>query len=72
MDSMVIILYFVVLALAFFLLIVLPQRRRATAHRAFVEPWGWATRSSPPAGSSAPSARVDDEPDRARGRRRAC
>jgi preprotein translocase subunit YajC len=30
-------LYFVVLAAAFFLLIVRPQRRRVSAHRAFVE-----------------------------------
>jgi len=37
---MVIIVYFVVIALAFFLLIVLPQRRRATVHRALVESLG--------------------------------
>jgi len=33
---MVILVYFAVIALAFFLLIVLPQRRRATAHRALL------------------------------------
>jgi preprotein translocase subunit YajC len=30
------IVYFVILAVAFFFLIVLPQRRRVAAHRAFV------------------------------------
>ncbi len=33
---MVIFVYFAVIALAFFLLIVLPQRRRTTAHRALL------------------------------------
>jgi preprotein translocase subunit YajC len=33
---MVILVYFAVIALAFFLLIVLPQRRRANAHRALL------------------------------------
>jgi preprotein translocase subunit YajC len=33
---MVIFVYFAVIALAFFLLIVLPQRRRSTAHRALL------------------------------------
>jgi preprotein translocase subunit YajC len=33
---MVIFVYFAVIALAFFFLIVLPQRRRATAHRALL------------------------------------
>jgi preprotein translocase subunit YajC len=33
---MAIFIYFAVIALAFFLLIVLPQRRRATAHRALL------------------------------------
>jgi len=33
---MVILAYFAVIALAFFLLIVLPQRRRTTAHRALL------------------------------------
>jgi preprotein translocase subunit YajC len=33
---MVIFVYFAVIALAFFLLIVLPQRRRANAHRALL------------------------------------
>jgi preprotein translocase subunit YajC len=33
---MVILVYFAIIALAFFLLIVLPQRRRANAHRALL------------------------------------
>jgi preprotein translocase subunit YajC len=33
---MVVFVYFAVIALAFFLLIVLPQRRRTTAHRALL------------------------------------
>ena len=33
---MVVLVYFAVIALAFFLLIVLPQRRRNTAHRALL------------------------------------
>jgi preprotein translocase subunit YajC len=37
---MVILVYFAVIALAFFLLIVLPQRRRATAHRALLASLG--------------------------------
>ena len=37
---MVIFVYFAVIALAFFVLIVLPQRRRATAHRALLAALG--------------------------------
>ena len=37
---MVILVYFAVIALAFFLLIVLPQRRRTSAHRALLASLG--------------------------------